>query len=682
MMGEKLNRDKVTVDDALISTDVDNLIKTIAQSGKIALKDLRSVSHVDKRTLDKWLTVLEEEGYVNIEYNLGATYIHWAGPAYEIEDVPEEPEEDGHAEEDSGPIEPEYGPEPSETPQEQPSEEEHHKMTQENISPLVDHDLADKRPVSLKSNILSRLDEDERPSEEPPPEADEPEEPQDVAEEVGEAEVPEQEDSPDLVLPDADEHEEPEAPNPPEPESPGPETEPEQEPEEEETEPQPPLFTDSDDTGDDEPDEPSKVFSQARAIYSTKPKPISSSHPGAAATNYLREINNEKAEIERLRKEKEALYTEKLANIESRMDADLAALGEAIVQKQARIAELKDGVLALPDKLDEIEEINENLRKLRDEGRSSLVTARERAEKSIRKLTDSRSQIAARISELDSMMEKEEQQMKELEDINTSVTDRVSDLNDSISELKAQLDDINSQIGKLRNHLDQADSSKAHIESMASEVKETISGHADELRSLESQLGEIAKIEQWIKEYVADYETKIEEIEDYIEHGEDELADLRESAEAKYLTRYLNELERLTAAYHGALDDAVAEDHNIDAQIEKSRSRIVELVKESQGLIRKVRESTPPSRSFDEVRSHILQKTEEVKSMVEEKTQERAILLDDAQAARIPPKPKPRKAKAAKKKTLKKITKVSPKKKAVRKAPPKKRTKVPKKRKK
>src|SRR3989338_3542662 len=71
--------DRVSVDDALISTDVDKLIRTISTKKRVNIYELEKETGIHKKTIDKWIHVLEDEGYIRIEYKFTNTYVVWLG---------------------------------------------------------------------------------------------------------------------------------------------------------------------------------------------------------------------------------------------------------------------------------------------------------------------------------------------------------------------------------------------------------------------------------------------------------------------------------------------------------------------------------------------------------------------------------------------------------------------------
>lgn len=67
------------MDDAIISTDVDNLVKILSREKRLELSDLARKSGLPRHDVEKWLKILEEEGYIRLEYNLTRIIAIWSG---------------------------------------------------------------------------------------------------------------------------------------------------------------------------------------------------------------------------------------------------------------------------------------------------------------------------------------------------------------------------------------------------------------------------------------------------------------------------------------------------------------------------------------------------------------------------------------------------------------------------
>lgn len=69
----------MAVEDLLINTGVDNLIRLIHDAGRIELKDAAKNLGLSTASVEEWSRVLEEEGIVKLEYQLTKIYLVWVG---------------------------------------------------------------------------------------------------------------------------------------------------------------------------------------------------------------------------------------------------------------------------------------------------------------------------------------------------------------------------------------------------------------------------------------------------------------------------------------------------------------------------------------------------------------------------------------------------------------------------
>ncbi|MBI5046489.1 hypothetical protein HZC07_02035 [Candidatus Micrarchaeota archaeon] len=602
--------DRVTVDEPLISTDVDRLIRTVSERQKISLVDLRLACNIDKKTLDKWLAVLEEEGYISIEYNLGATYVVWNGetasppsqipspgqlqiPAPEAPSPSEDqsllPAEVQPADHLESPLQEEQ------KPMEKPMEETSIATPSIKVTPfdqepeeLLSQYLARKRenraPEDLKASILTSMSDQSGSH------------PQNFSSSDSDFSSSNSSTSASQFVSDDST-----------------------------------IDRVLDETVDRElPTQiPQKTFS-APTIRSTEKK-----DDGRELLNsYVREINQEKAEIEKLKQAKNSLYQNKLASIERKAEADLVNLTESILEKQSKISELKEKVLELPDKIDELQKVQDQMNRLRTDSRVTLENAKEKVSEFLDRIENSKIDLDGQIARLKNILESETSKLSQLQSITASADSQIETLNSAMEQAHSQVETLNRTIYDLNSNLKKISETKDSASAALSDLKSGVSMHGEELSSLESELENISRVEHWIKEYLTDYEKKVDQIEDYVAKSDDELAELKESAESVYLDKYLTELESISDTYQGELDDAVSQEKDIDKSIVQSKTRIMKLVKDSKDLVRKLRGEGSSGRNFDSISAMIKEKAKKLKGLVEEKERERGKLVEDSKDAR------------------------------------------------
>jgi len=575
-----LSHDKVTVDEPLISTDVDNLIRTIAERKKVALSDLRDICKIDKRTMDKWIAVLEDEGYVSVEYGLRGTYVHWkldAGvkqPVAAEEEIKPEPIEEIDSA-DSGDVHVEFR---ESAPMEEP--EESQKETAESESgddsepeELLSQYLAKKfrgeDHDNIKSKILTNLEDEKSGAGAVESREDEKTGPE-TTEDLSEEEAP-------VLRPGA---------------------------------PKKPMPTQK------------MAAADMREVIST----------------YMQEIGREKAKIESLKKEREALYRDKVAVIEGKMQADIVVLTEKILEKQSKVAEIKESVLELPDKVDELDKLQKQMDALKSEGREALERTKKKAEQYISSVESSKEDIEEKVSDVKESLDEQSARLKSFEVLGASLDAKAGKVKDALESVKSQVEDLGNAMDALSSDLESVEEAKSEIASMTESVKGKVASHGAELVSLEEELAGVERVERWIQEYVNDYSRKIEEIERYVARSEGELEELREAAEALYMKKYIGELENMSDSYESELSDAVSKDKDIEQKISESRSRINDLAQESQQMIRKLRGEVPAT-DYDSLVTRVKEKTAKVSRVIDEKRQERAKLSEDSGRTRKSVKP-------------------------------------------
>jgi len=608
-----LAHDKITVDEPLISTDVDSLIRTLSERRRMSLEDLKHSCKIDTKTMEKWLAVLEDEGYINVEYGIRGTFVNWIGLGMESNS-------DNYVVDAAPNVVRNEMPkqkEPAEPAKEQISEPPSQVPESPAVEDSIDTSIVSEDTIPQKMEEVPEI----KPAEEyvEPIDADESPEPEELLSEY--LARKKEKGSIDIdnlraaILTKLDK------------EDPAPVDAPmENEPEvavEEETE------IESESEPDQEPLRAVREQVDVRELMNA----------------YLSEINSEKEAIEALRREKETIYQDKFNVIEGKMQSDVAVLSEKIIEKQSRIAELKERVLELPDKVDDLNRLQNEMDRLKKEGRMALERTKRKADEFIGNITSSRSTIEERIGSVTSIMDNQFNKVQEFEGLTASLDAKTVQMRAAMENAQIQVQEIQSTVDTLKSDLALVEQMKTEIYAMTDAIRTTVANCGEELSALEAELEGIEKMEHWVQEYVRDYETKVDEIEAYISRSDDDLAELKSASEAIYMKEYLEQLESLTEDYQNALAETVSREQDIDEKISVSKSRITELVRESQDMIRKVKSGMSTSVDYNNLLASIKQRTSKIKAVVAEKQSERSSLNEDTRNTRKTVNPVAAKAK-------------------------------------
>lgn len=599
-----MNEDTVRADDALISTDVDRLIKILSEKKKVSLGELHRLSGIKSRSaLETWVRVLEDEGYVRVEYALTGTYLHWADAGVQRKEsertepaptsIPDEKGEESvstDAAEPVGGLSVQHESESHKDSLDEGRQLESQPTPEELLDRYVriKHDYSYNgkgEGTSVKDNIVRNLVEDNESfeehrlkrlaySSEPDATADR------IVGGSGSAEL-----------------------------------EPASLTAEENIEPAALLQGESTETDEKE------SVPIPRSVYDANVRDLLSA--------YMEEIKEEKAKLGQLKKKKEMFYTDELVALEKRAEAELIPLMDRLLEHESRLLEVKERVLELPDRVEEAIKLHDELKKLRIEGKTALQQTKQKVEAFARDIKASEKEVRGKIAGLRADIEENEKKVDALERLRESIDARTDKILASLDSLRASIADINERMTALEQSLSETNETRAVVNNNIKVIREDIEKKREDLSALTGELENLTKISSWAVEYLNDYDAKILEIEEYIKKSDLDILKLKEAAEAKCIQKYLNELEVTSDKYDQSLENAIKTEKEIEFQINETKERIAALIKESQKLVRKVGGEAEKFPDYESVKKKIEERAASIKKTITEKTKEKGSLAEE-----------------------------------------------------
>ncbi|MFH1221972.1 MAG: hypothetical protein V1492_02710 [Candidatus Micrarchaeota archaeon] len=573
--------DIIRADDALISTDVDRLIKIISERKKLSFFDLQRLSGIkSKNDLETWVRVLEDEGYVKVQYGITGTYVIWAGGNYT---APQESHEEKAPEEPAFkdmPEEPAYSQSDVQEEREDltPEEllEEYVRMKRSGTEPEKDD--------AVKDNIMKKLLEEER--EEKHAEESEPE-PAEMASES--------EEEPSYSVTHEDEAKEHE-------------------------------LTPASLAEQDSFEPTARVPFREERVPARKSVYTSDVRDLIAA--YMEEIREEKAKLESLKRKKEVFYREEMVSLEKKAEGELLSFMDTVLEHENKLLELREGVLQLPEKVDRAAEIQQELRVLSAEGKEGLRDTKKKVDDLSAEMKFAERELRAKIADLRLSVEDGEKKVDALENLKESIGSRSEKAAASVDAARVKIDELMEMLTTLEDYLKETKNTKAEVEVGVAALKIELEKKQADVVALETELDEVSKISAWAREYVNDYDGKIAEIESYVRKSDEDMVLLKEAAESRYIKKYLGELESLSDRYEDGLSHAVKTEKEIDGEMDQAKERITHLIKESHKLINKVGEEVEKSPDYDEIKKRAENRNARIRKTVEEKVAEKSGLSD------------------------------------------------------
>ncbi|MBD3397642.1 hypothetical protein GF412_00715 [Candidatus Micrarchaeota archaeon] len=578
----------VDEEDFLIATDIDKLIDILSTKKDVEVGRLSKELRMNRKEVEKWLHILEEEGVVSLDNRMGSLHAMWVmdetpPPPKKAKSCPrrEEPEELQLQQTESLDLGDEIG----------------------EVAPLR------RKEKSLFSGILGGKKKQKRP-------------------------LKKKKETPKLKLEEEPEEEEEEpraaAPRPA--------------PKEESPKPQPIPRMEVVSEG---PPQPMKKRLEKSRFLHLHPRQTGKLRE--RLDDYLHLIREGKEELKQLEGEKEKIHREGFLSLEKEFEASLDNLEYALLEKEKRILEAKEMMSTLPEKIEEIDQMQEALRKFDSEAGTVLSKTKEGLDENWSNLREASEELNEELARGEKEAMRDRSRMMQLRDMLQSMNTAEAQLRETLEAGRASIEEMEDKVRTVEESLEDLVDSRTIISERVEHIQSTLERRMRSLDELREELEKIEKIEQWFQGYSEDYQGKMDELQQYVHESEEELARIKKAAEIEYVRKYLKELDAAEGKYREGLGSLEMEEASIDEKISDVRDRIKQLMRESSELMSKYREMSEEEQEFGEVVATAKEKSKRQKAALEEKASERKTLMEDTKKLRRTKK-KPSKKKSRKKK--------------------------------
>lgn len=591
---------KIIIDDALISTDIDSLIKYISTKKRVEIGALAREMKMKLEILKKWILILEEEGYVQVKYHLFSEFVEWAGTEPLVPPSKEEinetllpppslPSIEKTRSEDSKLVEPmeKFGENPK--GKEIAETEEKFESLNEDIS------NEDKnRDIQLPIGIFDRTEKIEKKASE--------ELTQNILSSFTDEKTLEEEEREEKIL--------------------------------QETIAQAERVEraqrECETSNEVQIAEATKTIDEDNLAKKEKTKKEAILLKQSIA-HCIDKIKAQKEEIKNLKIEKENLLTEGYFSLETKFKTSFDSIVEKLLEKQTKIIELRENITQLPEKVGGLVELEDALVRIRKEMGYSLATNRDEIEKTKKALREENERSKNTIENMENDIKTRRMEINQTADLISGLEKKEHDLKNELDDFNAKIAEINNAVASTYSLLSQSSQQRAELSKQLEEMNTALDARINAVTESRAKLQKVKKAETVMEEYLSDYEQKIAEIEQYIKNSEKELEELKEAGEIKYMQRYLQELESLSANYEHELEKVNVQEKNMDERIAEAKENLNALLNESKGLVQSLTKKTSET-DFDKIVSKAKIMQESTVTTLKKKMAEREKAIEESSA--------------------------------------------------
>ena len=349
---------------------------------------------------------------------------------------------------------------------------------------------------------------------------------------------------------------------------------------------------------------------------------------------YLHLIREGKEELKTLEGEKERIHREGFLSLEKEFEASLDNLEYALLEKERRILEAKERMSSLPQKVDEIDQMQDALKKFDSEANTLLSKTKDGLDTGWSNLKEASDELSEELAKGEEDVMRDRSRMMQLRDMLSSIGNAESQLKETLESGRATIEDMEEKLRVVEDSMDDLVDSRAIITERIEHVQTSLERRMRSLEALRAELERIEKVEEWFKEYSDDYSEKMDELQEYVSESGDELERIKKAAEIEYVRKYLKELDAAEDQYREKMGALEMEEASIDENISDVRERIKQLMRESSELMSKYRAMSEEGLEFEEAVATAKESGKKHRAALDEKASQRKRLLDDVKRSK------------------------------------------------
>jgi DNA repair exonuclease SbcCD ATPase subunit len=556
----------VDEEDFLIATDIDKLIEILSTKKEVEVGKLSRDLKMNRKEVEKWLHILEEEGVITLVHRMGSLHAVWV--------MKEKPEPQRKAAPQKA------APTPpraiiSSKPQEIPRQTPKPKVEEEEEEGPVDLELEHLRPISADRKSLFSSIMPSSKSKRPAASA-----------------APSSKKEQRLIVEETSVYSTPSYMPP--------------------QEPLPPMKKKLE----------KSEFLDLPAAQTGKLK--------GRLDEYLTLIKSSKEELKGLDGEKERMHREGYLSLEKEFEASLENLEYALLEKEKRIIEARERISTLPGRIGEIDQMQEAFSKTDSEARTLLSKTKSSIDKNWKALSEVSHELSGELEKGEQELMRDRNRMVQMRDMLQSIEHHEAELNETLTSARAALEDMEAKVRQVEETVQEAGDSKNLAAERVDHIQSSLERRMGQLEQLRAELERVEKVEQWFRQYSEDYSAKMDELQSYVSESQGDLEKIKKAAELEYVKKYLSELDKIEGGYREKLGSLEFEEASIDEKTSEVRNRIKSLMHESAELMSKYRQMGAEGDQFNEMVSTAREGSRAHREMVEEKSDERRRLMQDA----------------------------------------------------
>ncbi len=318
---------------------------------------------------------------------------------------------------------------------------------------------------------------------------------------------------------------------------------------------------------------------------------------------YLQQIEEKKAEITQLKAEKHKLLEEVYKPLEIKIETQVGAISERIIEKEKALIELEEKIGQLPDKTKKLDKEQEKVIKLEEQSRENLKVITKQIDSVLYDVNIIKKEIEESVSENMQKIEYEFQKLEEMQQTFGKIDDAKKQIEAYMGKIEEEIKKQQQMFSMLNASVEELEIVQEETQVKAGTINEKLEKEKQKLDVLTQEIEKLDSLEKWIKDYRYEYENKMHEFSEYLRNNATDFDRLKKEIDQDFLNRYMEMLEKTFEEYETELDGVQTIEKTIDTKIQNSKKKIAQLMKNAKKLMKEdlKQRQTDSKKMFNEI---------------------------------------------------------------------------------
>ncbi|MEM4133964.1 MAG: hypothetical protein QXO35_01260 [Candidatus Micrarchaeia archaeon] len=300
----------------------------------------------------------------------------------------------------------------------------------------------------------------------------------------------------------------------------------------------------------------------------------------------LNQIVNKRAEIVDLNKQKTILFDTTHPELKSKLSAQIEAMESIISEKEGRLNELKNKIQILPENIIELNRALQSLREKQMSIDSVFNSTMNQLNEIKNKIHEVKDDYFAEFTLIKNQIIEQEKELIKINDIYSSLKDKEKRLINSIQFVKDNILKSQEELMNLEDQLEKFRSSSKSIELKIEETNKVLRSLNRQFENYINKIKELDDFENEIKQIQKEYMDSKEKIDSKINDYTKEILAISKSIELEATSRYLQELEKMTAEAEDSINSLLYSENELNKRIENKKKELAQLIEEAKRMQR------------------------------------------------------------------------------------------------